>query len=99
MIAALLRSPVIRIIAVGMMLLALQNTIFADMRPAGVSLQVADATGLFKPARAGLGFPAGKDKTVLIDLAGLFPAKGPRRVRLSTNLEIFWDRMGWAART
>ena len=50
--------------------------------PAGLSLQVADATGLFKPARAGLGFPAGKDKTVLIDLAGLFPAKGPRRVRL-----------------
>ena len=65
--------------------------------PAGLSLQVADTTGLFRPARAGLGFPAGKDKTVLIDLAGLFPAKGPRRVRLSTNLEIFWDRMGWAA--
>ena len=65
-------------------------------RPA-LSLQVADAAGRFKPARAGLGFPAGKDKTVLIDLAGLFPAKGPRRVRLSTNLEIFWDRMGWAA--
>ncbi len=40
MIVALLRSSVIRVIAVGMMLLALQNTIFADMRPAGVSLQV-----------------------------------------------------------
>ena len=65
--------------------------------PTGLSLQVADAAGRFKPARAGLGFPAGKDKTVLIDLAGLFPAKGPRRVRLLTNLEIFWDRMGWAA--
>jgi Tfp pilus assembly protein PilF len=65
--------------------------------PTGLSLQVADAAGRFKPARAGLGFPAGKDKTVLIDLAGLFPAKAPRRVRLMTNLEIFWDRMGWAA--
>jgi rod shape-determining protein MreD len=40
MILALLRSSITRIIAVGMMLLALQNTIFADMRPAGVSLQV-----------------------------------------------------------
>ena len=40
MIVALLRSSVIRIIAVGMMLLALQNTLFADMRPAGVALQV-----------------------------------------------------------
>ena len=65
--------------------------------PAGLSLQVADAAGRFKPARAGLGFPAGKDKTVLIDLSGVFPSKGPRRARLSTNLEIFWDRMGWAA--
>ena len=24
------------------------------------------------------------------------PAGGPRRLRLSTNLEIFWDRLGWA---
>ena len=40
MIVALLRSSVIRIIAVGMMLLALQTTLFADMRPAGVALQV-----------------------------------------------------------
>jgi hypothetical protein len=47
---------------------------------------------------AGLGFPSGKDKTVLLDLAGVFPATaaGPRRLRLSTNLEIFWDRIGWA---
>jgi ASPIC and UnbV len=64
--------------------------------PAGLSLQVADAQGRFKPARTGLGFPAGKDKTILIDLAGIFPATGPRRMRLTTNLEIFWDRLGWA---
>ena len=49
-------------------------------------------------SRAGLGFPSGKDKTVLLDLAGVFPAgaTGPRRLRLRTNLEIFWDRLGWA---
>jgi hypothetical protein len=47
--------------------------------------------------RSGLGFPSGKDKTVLLDLAGLFPPNGARRLRLSTNLEIFWDRIGWAA--
>jgi hypothetical protein len=64
--------------------------------PRGLSLQVADASGRFRQVRSGLGFPAGKDKTVLIDLAGLFPAAGPRRVRLATNLEIFWDRLGWA---
>ena len=64
--------------------------------PTGLSLQVADAAGRFRTARAGLGFPAGKDKTILIDLAGVFPRAGPRRVRLVTNLEIFWDRLGWA---
>jgi len=69
--------------------------------PAGLSLQIADASGRFRPARTGLGFPAGKDKTILIDLAGLFSSlstgsSGPRILRLSTNLEIFWDRLGWA---
>jgi FG-GAP-like repeat len=67
------------------------------LAPAGLALHVADAAGQFRLARPGLGFPAGKDKTVLIDLAGIFPPAGPRRVRLSTNLEIFWDRIGWAA--
>ncbi|HET7216839.1 MAG TPA: ASPIC/UnbV domain-containing protein, partial [Vicinamibacterales bacterium] len=65
--------------------------------PAGLSLHVADASGRYTLARGGLGFPAGKDKTVLIDLSGLFAAAGPRRMRLSTNLEIFWDRLGWAS--
>jgi hypothetical protein len=65
--------------------------------PTGLSLHVADRHGRFTLARDGLGFPAGKDKTILIDLAGIFPDGSPRRVRLSTNLEIFWDRLGWAA--
>ena len=65
--------------------------------PTGLSLLVADAAGRFRPARPGLGFPAGKDKTILIDLTGLFPAHGPRRMRLGTNLEIFWDRIAWAS--
>jgi hypothetical protein len=64
--------------------------------PQGLSLQVSDADGRFPTARSGLGFPAGKDKTILIDLSGLFGQSGSRRLRLSTNLEIFWDRLGWA---
>jgi tetratricopeptide (TPR) repeat protein len=68
----------------------------AQVGPEGLSLHVADRTGQFHLVRAGLGFPSGKDKTVLIDLTGLLPATGPRRVRLATNLEIFWDRLGWA---
>jgi tetratricopeptide (TPR) repeat protein len=64
--------------------------------PQGLSLHVADQGGRFREARTKLGFPAGKDKTILLDLSGLFPAAGPRRVRLATNLEIFWDWLGWA---
>ena len=64
--------------------------------PTGLSLHVADARGRFRVARTGLGFPAGKDKTILIDLTGVFPETGRRRLRLQTNLEIFWDRLGWA---
>ena len=64
--------------------------------PEGLSLHVADAAGRFHEVRKGLGFPAGKDKTILVDLTGLFGATGPRRVRLATNLEIFWDTLGWA---
>ena len=64
--------------------------------PEGLSLDVADASGRFRRARAGLGFPAGKDKTILIDLTGMFGAARTRRLRLATNMEIFWDRLGWA---
>ena len=69
----------------------------AHATPKSLSLQVVDAAGRFRQVRAGLGFPSGKDKTVRIDLAGIFPPAGPRRVRLATNLEVFWDRLGWAA--
>ncbi len=65
--------------------------------PNSLSLHVQDASGGFRPARTGLGFPAGKDKTVLIDLSNVFARGGPRRLRLGTNLEIFWDKLGWAA--
>ena len=68
----------------------------AHAAPEGLSLQVADAAGRFRTVRAGLGFPAGKDKTILVDLAGLFPGSGARRLRLATNLEVFWDALGWA---
>jgi Tfp pilus assembly protein PilF len=69
----------------------------AHARPRGLELQVADAAGHFRTVRTNLGFPAGKNKTVLIDLDGVFGKAGRRRARLSTNLEIFWDRLGWAA--
>ncbi len=65
--------------------------------PRGLSLEVAGADGRFRTVRENLGFPSGKDKTILLEIGSLLPADGPRRLRLSTNLEIFWDRLAWAA--
>ena len=61
-----------------------------------MSLEVADGRGGWAVAHPALGFPAGKNKTVLVDLSKLFRAGAPRRLRLRTNLEIFWDRLAWA---
>jgi hypothetical protein len=68
-------------------------------RPQGLSLEVPDGRGGWRTARKDLGFPAGRKKIVLLDLAGLFDAKTPaamRQVRIRTNLEIYWDQMQWA---
>ena len=65
-------------------------------QPQGISLEVFDKQGRWKAARTGLGFPAGKNKTILINLDGLFQPGAPRRLRLRTNLEVFWDWIGWA---
>lgn len=64
--------------------------------PKGLSLEVADGRGGWKVAKPGLGFPEGKVKTILVNLEGVFPPNAPRRLRLRTNLEIYWDCIQWA---
>ena len=64
--------------------------------PQQLSLEVPDGHGGWRVARPKLGFPEGKNKTCLIDISGLFPPGAERRVRLRTNLEIFWDSLGTA---
>lgn len=64
--------------------------------PQGLALEVPDGDGGWKIARPDLGFPAGKDKTIVIDLDGLFSARTPRRFRLRTNLEVYWDQLAVA---
>jgi tetratricopeptide (TPR) repeat protein len=39
-----------------------------------------------------VGFPAGLERTIVVDLTGKLPA-GARRIRLMTNLEIYWDQV------
>jgi Tfp pilus assembly protein PilF len=61
-----------------------------------LSLEVQDGHGGWVVARPNLGFPAGRNKICLIDLTGVFRPDTPRKVRLRTNLEIYWDQIQWA---
>lgn len=55
------------------------------------SLEVLDAKGQWKTAVPSIGFPSGKDKTIVVDLAGKFPTSN-HRVRLRTTMQIYWDQ-------
>lgn len=39
-----------------------------------------------------MGFPAGLPRTIVVDLTGKLPA-GTRRIRISSNLQIYWDQV------
>ena len=61
------------------------------LKVAPPSLEVRDAAGRWTTAVASLGFPSGKNKTMVIDLAGKFPTKD-HHVRIRTNMQIYWDQ-------
>jgi tetratricopeptide (TPR) repeat protein len=65
-------------------------------RAQGMSIEVPDGHGGWVTAQANLGFPAGRKKTVLFNLTDIFRPGTPRRVRIRTNLEIYWDCIEWA---
>jgi thioredoxin-like negative regulator of GroEL len=61
-----------------------------------LSLQVPDGRGGWRTVQANLGFPAGRKKTCLINLENVFLPGTPRKLRLQTNLEVYWDSIEWA---
>jgi Tfp pilus assembly protein PilF len=64
--------------------------------PSSLSLETIDAAGKWTVAKPGLGFPEGKVKTIVLRIDDAFRPGAPRRLRLRTNLEIFWDQLSWA---
>ncbi len=64
--------------------------------PHPLSLEVPDGHGSWKVVKPNLGFPAGRNKTCLIDLTNVFVPGTQRKARLRTNLEIYWDEIQWA---
>ena len=62
----------------------------SSIKPAPPSLEVRDAKGRWRTV-ADIGFPSGKDKTIVVDLNGKFPT-ADHRVRIRTNMQIYWDQ-------
>jgi tetratricopeptide (TPR) repeat protein len=61
-----------------------------------LSLEVPDGHGGWHIAQANLGFPAGRKKICLINLKNVFLPGTPHKLRLRTNLEVYWDQIQWA---
>jgi Flp pilus assembly protein TadD len=61
-----------------------------------LSLEVPDGHGGWRTAQANLGFPAGRKKTCLINLENVFLPGTSHKLRLRTNLEVYWDQIQWA---
>ncbi len=66
--------------------------------PRGVAMEALDAKGRWVVVHPDLGFPAGKLKTMVVDVPRLPDGRRPRRLRLRTNLEIYWDWIAQAPR-
>jgi len=58
-------------------------------------LQVMNKKGEWETIMTDLGFPAGKNKTLITDLTGIYLSEG-HRVRIRTNMEIYWDQIYFA---
>ncbi|HET9795582.1 MAG TPA: hypothetical protein VFS34_14100, partial [Thermoanaerobaculia bacterium] len=61
-----------------------------DIRPEAPVLEVPDGKGGWRVAIEALGFPAGKTKTMPVDLTGIVDPRDPR-VRIRTTMAIWWD--------
>ncbi len=64
--------------------------------PSGIHVEVSDGEGGWQTLHENYGVPAGKLKSILLDLTDAFPHTDDRRVRLHTTSEIYWDAVRWA---
>lgn len=59
-------------------------------------LQVMNREGQWETVIENIGFPQGKNKTIIADLSGKFLTEN-HQVRICTNMEIYWDHAFFAA--
>lgn len=63
-----------------------------DLAPFPPLLEVPDGKGGWRTAIESFGFPAGKTKTMPVELTGLLDPADPR-VRIRTTMAVFWDHV------
>jgi Tfp pilus assembly protein PilF len=64
----------------------------AGVRPIDPYIEAQLPDGEWRRIDARAGFPAGLERTIVVNLTGKLPP-GTRRIRLMTNLEIYWDQV------
>ncbi|MGC1461341.1 MAG: FG-GAP-like repeat-containing protein [Terracidiphilus sp.] len=64
----------------------------AGIKPISPYVEAELPDGSWQRIAGEAGFPAGLERTIVVDLIGKLPA-GTRRIRLMTNLEIYWDQV------
>ena len=64
----------------------------AGVKPISPYVEAQFPDGSWKTIPGEAGFPAGLERTIVVDLSGKLPV-GTTRIRLQTNLEIYWDRV------
>ncbi|WP_263356888.1 FG-GAP-like repeat-containing protein [Acidicapsa ligni] len=64
----------------------------AGVAPVSPYIEAQSADGSWKRIDKEMGFPAGLQRTIVVDLSGKLPI-GTRRIRIVTNLQIYWDQL------
>ncbi len=64
----------------------------AGIKPVAPYVEAQLPDGSWKRIVNDAGFPAGLERTIVVNLTGKLPA-GAHRIRLVTNLEIYWDQV------
>jgi tetratricopeptide (TPR) repeat protein len=59
--------------------------------PGGIRVEVSGSDGNWEALHENFGIPAGKLKSILIDLEDVFNESGDKKIRLTTTSEIYWD--------
>ncbi|HXR40607.1 MAG TPA: FG-GAP-like repeat-containing protein [Terracidiphilus sp.] len=64
----------------------------AGVKPTSPYAEAQLADGSWQRIADDVGFPAGLERTIVVDLTGKLPQRA-RKIRLTTNLEIYWDQV------